>query len=130
VFAINSVDILLLSFGEDDVNPPGKLSERILIEEPLPNKLIQGGMLIVAGMARPSSEQPLLVELTDSAGKVVGYRQAAVTPSEDGSYVPFRVEVPYTVEEPTWVRLSVREDASDQIAGIIYLTSLEVLLSP
>lgn len=130
LLAFNSVDLVLLSFGENDINPAGNLSERILIAEPASNKLIQGGNLVVSGQARPSSDLPLLVELTTSTGKVVGYRQASVTPSADGSYVPFSVEVPYAVTEPTWVRLSVREDSGGRIGGTIYLTSLEVLLSP
>ncbi|MCU0484765.1 MAG: hypothetical protein MUC85_01515 [Anaerolineales bacterium] len=134
LLAFNSVDVILLSFGEDDVNPAGNFLERVLITEPLPNKLIQGGTLVVSGRARLANEQPLLIELTTAKGQVVGYRQAGVSIGESdtpiGDYVSFRAEVPYTVTEPTWVRLSVRMDSDGIISGPIYLTSQEILLSP
>jgi hypothetical protein len=134
LLAFNSVDVILLSFGEDDVNPVGSLLERVLITEPLPNKLIQGGTLVVSGKVHLANNQPLLIELTTAKGQVVGYRQAGVGTGETedpiGDYVPFRVEVPYTVTAPTWVRLSVRMNSDGVINGPIYLTSQEILLSP
>lgn len=134
LLAFNSVDVILLSFGEDDVNPAGSLLERVLITEPLPNKLIQGGTLIVSGKVHLANNQPLLIELTTAKGQVVGYRQAGVDSGEIddpiGDYVPFRAEVPYTVTAPTWVRLSVRMNSDAVINGPIYLTSQEILLSP
>lgn len=134
LLAFNSVDVVLLSFGENDINPAGSLLERVLIIEPLPNKLIQGGTLVVSGQVHPGSSQPLLIELTTARGQVVGYRQAGV-PSGDadtiaGDYSSFRTEIPYAVSEPTWVRLSVRMVSDGPISGLIYLTSQEILLSP
>lgn len=134
LLAFNSVDLVLLSFGENDPNPAGSLLERVLITEPLPNKLIQGGTLIVAGQVHPFNDLPMLIELTTATGQVVGYRLAGITPGEQETssenYVPFRAEVPYTVTEPTWVRLSVRLDSDGRISGPVYLTTQEILLSP
>ncbi len=130
MIAFSSVDLVLLSLGEADLNPPGLLTEPVMIYEPLPNKLIQGGKVFISGVSRLSNEQPLLVELIAANGGVVGYRQAGVTLDPAGGYTPFEVEVPYQVTEPTWVRLTVKELSSGTIAGLVYLTSLEVLLSP
>jgi hypothetical protein len=116
--------------GEADLNPPGPLTESIVIQEPLPSKLIQGGKVFVSGLARVSSDLPLLIELITKDGSVVGYRQAGVTVDPAGAHTPFMIEVPYQVYEPTWVRLTVKEMSSGRIEGIIELTSLEVLLSP
>lgn len=128
--ALTSVDLILLSIGEADLNPPAPLTKPIIIQEPLPNKLIQGGQVFVSGLARLSSDQPLLVELIAANGSVPGYRQAGVTVDPQGGYTPFMVEVPYQVSEPTWVRLTVKEMSSNRIQGAIQVTSLEVLLSP
>lgn len=127
---LTSVDLILLSMGEADLNPPGPLTESIVIQEPLPSKLIQGGKVFVSGLARVSSDLPLLIELITKDGSVVGYRQAGVTVDPAGAHTPFMIEVPYQVYEPTWVRLTVKEMSSGRIEGIIELTSLEVLLSP
>jgi hypothetical protein len=130
MIAFSSVDLILLSLGEADINPPGLLTEPIVIYEPLPNKLIQGGKVFISGFTRLSSDQPLLIELIAANGGIVGYRQAGVTLDSAGGYTPFEVEVPYQVSEPTWVRLTVKEMSSDKIEGLVQLTSLEVLLSP
>lgn len=134
LLAFNSVDLVLLSFGENDINPAGSLLERVLITEPLPNKLIQGGTLIVAGQVHPFNDLPMLIELTTAKGQVVGYRLAGITPGEQETslenYKPFRAEVPYSVTEPTWVRLSVRLDSDGRISGPVYITTQEILLSP
>ena len=130
MIAFSSVDLILLSLGEEDLNPPGSLLAPIVIQEPLPNKLIQGGKVFVSGLTRLSSDQPLLIELITADGSIVGYRQAGVSLDPAGGYMPFEVEVPYQVTEPTWVRLSVKEMSIGKIAGLIQLTSLEVLLSP
>jgi hypothetical protein len=103
-------------------------TEPIVIREPTKNQLIQGGKVIVSGLAKPT-EDFMLVELVTSDGIVVGYRQAFATPAPDGSYVPFAVEVPYQVVAPTWVRLRVSESGT-RITGMEHLSSVEVLLSP
>jgi len=126
--SINSVDLLLLSMGTSDITPPSGRTEPIVIREPTPNQLIQGGKVIVSGLAKPV-EDFLLVELVAADGSVVGYRQVFVTPSPDGSYVPYAVEVPYQVVTPTWVRLRVSESGT-RIAGMENLSSVEVLVSP
>ena len=128
--ALESVGLILLSMGEDDLNPPLDMAEPIVIDEPRPFKLIQGGWVWVSGKARVSSQRPLIIELIDAAGKVVGYRQADVTPLEDGVYSSFGIEVPYEVKGATWVRLSVKEISNSRIEGVLRLASIEIMLSP
>jgi uncharacterized protein YceK len=126
--SVSSVYLLLLSMGETELTPPGDLLEPIDIREPAPNQLIQGGTVIVSGVARPSEEY-MLIELVTSDGTVVGYSQLFITPSPDGAHVPFVINVPYQVSEPTWVRLTISERGT-RINGIETLASVEVLLSP
>jgi hypothetical protein len=126
--SVNSVDLILLSIGQSEITPDNYLTEPIVIRQPSPNQLIQGGTVIISGLVRPS-EDFLLAELISSDGSVVGYRQVYVEPSPDGSYVPYAVEVPYSVTTPTWVRLRISENGV-RIPGIEHLSSVEVLLSP
>jgi hypothetical protein len=126
--SINSVDVILLSMGVSEITPTGLLTEPIVIREPTLNHLIQGGTVIVSGEILPG-EGHLLVELVTYDGVVVGYRDAFVTPSPDGAYVPYAVEVPYNVTTPTWVKLQVSESGV-RIPGVEHLSSVEVLLSP
>jgi hypothetical protein len=126
--SINSVDLILLSMGSSSITPPSPKSEPIVIREPAENQLIQGGKLIVSGIAKPDSGV-MLVDLKAADGTVVGYNEVFVTASPDGSYVPFTVEVPYQVQTPTWVRLQVSQSGT-RITGINHLSSVQVLLSP
>ena len=125
---INSVDLILLSLGPNAITPSNIRSEPIVIREPAKNKLIQGGVVIVSGLAKPT-EDFMLVELVAADGSVAGYRQVFVSPAPDGSYVPWAVEVPYSVTSGTWVRLRVSESGT-RITGMEHLSSVEVYLSP
>jgi hypothetical protein len=133
LMALASVDLLLLSVGEDDLNPPTDLLEPLIIREPLPNTLIMGGKVVVTGLARTSGDQPLLVELINPEGSVVGYRQAVTTlpfdPWATQGYATFRAEVPYSVEGATWVRLAVSA-FEDNLTGATHLSSVLILLGP
>jgi len=126
--SINSVDLLLLSMGASSITPSNIRTEPIVIRQPTKNKLIQGGVVTVSGLAKPT-EDFMLVELVAADGSVVGYRQVFVTPSPDGSYVPYAVEVPYQVKKGTWVRLMINESGT-RITGTERLSSVEVYLSP
>lgn len=125
---VNSVDLILLSLGTSEITPKGDLGEPIIIQEPTPNHLIVGGTVIVSGWVRPS-EDVLLMELVTSDGTVVGYNEAFITPRDDGGYVPFTVEVPYSLEKSIWVRLQVSESGV-RIGGVEHMSSVEVYLSP
>lgn len=130
LMSLASMDVILLSLGESDINQPGDLKEIIVIEEPKANALIQGGEVRVSGEARPVSDKPLVVELQSTDGHIAGINHMVhVDEVVVGSHGKFSVDVPYSVEEPTKVRLVVWE-RGDRIPGIVHLSSLEVMLSP
>jgi hypothetical protein len=127
--ALNSVDLILLSLGEADYNPASADQPVIVIQQPAPKSLIQGGKVVVSGLAQFGPGGALMVQLIDDKGNVVGSHPVEGAPAPDGGYVPFIVEVPYQVSTLTPVRLSVYE-GGDSPATITYLTSEEIMLSP
>ncbi len=128
--ALASVDVLLLSMGSNDLNPAGSLDEQITIKEPAVNTLIQGGSVLVTGLAHMRGKDPLLIEIIATDGTHVGpSRLAPVTPPDEKGYGTFAVGVPYSVSAPTWVLLSVSE-LDSAIPGPISLGTVEILLSP
>jgi len=127
--ALNSVDLILLSLGQPDINPSDALWEDIIIQQPVANTLIQGGTLVVSGLANPDTDRPLHVEILNDKNQVVGQRLAAVDrPVQDG-YGSFAVEVPYQVSGFSSVRVIVYEDG-EQMSPIRHLASVEFLISP
>jgi hypothetical protein len=127
--ALNSVPLILLSVGEADVIPPQDVLAPIILREPTKRTLIQGGKLQVSGLARVSSDKPLLARLITAQGAEVGMRLVDVSePASDG-YRYFSAEVPYKITDPLRALLIVTE-GDEVINDIIHLTSLEVMLSP
>jgi hypothetical protein len=129
LMALNSVNLILLSIGETDVNPPDALLEAILIEQPQVKNLVQGGVVLVRGLALPSEDGRFAAQLVDERGVVVGFRLIALDKPLPSGYAPFAVEVPYTVTALTPVRLSVYRSQAD-ISEHSYLSSLEIFISP
>lgn len=127
--ALNSVPLILLSVGEADIVPPMDVFAPIVIREPTRRTLIQGGKVLVTGMARPGSQNPLMVRLVDEKGREVGMRLAGVEIPQLGSFGPFAVEVPYKIDNPTKVLLTVTEGGSS-FSDPIHISSMEVMLSP
>ena len=127
--ALSSVELVLIASGQADYNPVLSTIAPIVIQQPLPEILIQGGTVIVSGLARPSTSFDLVAELITETGQVVGQRVFDVDDPGSLSHTPFTVEITYTVDEPIWVLLIIRE-RGERIPGITYITSTEVLLSP
>ena len=127
--SVSSVDLILGSDGDQDLNLPPDLLEDIVLESPPENRLIQDGNMRVSGLARVRSSRPLRIEIITSDGKIVGTRQVSVTLSENNSYGTFAIDVPYAISNTQRVRVQVWEPG-DRIPGIVNLSSVEVLLSP
>ncbi len=128
--SLSSVDVVLLADGQADLTPTGDLLENIFIQQPMIKTLVQGDSVLVTGLARTGDDQPLLVELVATDGRILGSRLAGIAPQqEDGGHRLFAAEVPFSVSAPTWVRVTVR-DNSGRLPGPKYVSSVEVLLSP
>jgi hypothetical protein len=127
--ALASQDLILLSLGEADINPPGDLLEPIVIQQPAPKVMIQGGSLMVSGLVRTTSDRSLLIELVATDGRTIGSRLAGIAPEPQGGHRFFAAEVPYTVAAPTWTRVTVSE-RSNGFGGPVQINSVEVLLAP
>ncbi len=124
-----SVDLILLNGGISDPNPPGDFLAPLVIEEPPEETLIEGGQLVVTGLARPAGDQPLKVELIDGRNVIIGERLVAVAEGPAGEHRPFATEITYRVDETTRALLVVRE-RGERIPGTTQLVSIEVILAP
>jgi hypothetical protein len=127
--ASNSVNLILLSSGNEELKGYGDLQNNIVIQQPAENADIQGGTMVISGVARTGSDKPLEIELIDETGRVVGFGTAALVEAKDSDYRVFTAEISYTVNQPTWVRVIVKFNGA-RIPGIAYISSLEVVVRP
>jgi hypothetical protein len=126
---VNSVNLILLQFGDSELNPATALWQVIQIDEPRPQTLIQGGSVFVSGLARPNTDNPLFIELIGQDGQNLGHRLAAVDIRIPGGYGTFAADVPYSVTEVTPALLVIYESGGT-LSEIAHLASVELLLSP
>jgi hypothetical protein len=126
VQALNSVRVLLLSAGNNVINPPGNPSEPVGVFSPLSGATVSGGVLDVKGDVWPFNLNPMIFELLGPDGKSMGLRIVNVS-----SLNPqlFETTIPYTVSEPAAALLTIRQD-DDRMKGLFYVYSQQVLLSP
>ncbi|PWH18390.1 MAG: hypothetical protein DDG59_06355 [Anaerolineae bacterium] len=129
VTAVNSTPLILLSIGESDIIPAVDFRTPILIQQPRPNALIQGKKVIASGLVRSGGDTYLMIQLWDPTGKVLGQRVTNTQPAEELGFSSFNTEVPYTITEPTPALLVVWQGVGS-LSNILYLSSVEVLLSP
>ncbi len=127
--ALSSVDLVLLSVGNDELNPAPPPLEPFVILLPTANQVVSGGDLVISGLARPLNGEPLILELYDNQGNVISSRQVQVDPDPDGSAVPFTTDIPYKVSAQTPVRLIVRQP-DEHVPGDVAISSLTLTLAP
>jgi hypothetical protein len=123
---LNSVHVLLLSSGNNEITPPGNASEPVGVFSPIDEEEISGGVLSVKGDIWPRNLNPVIMELIGPEGRSIGLRIVNVSNIEPQL---FDTTIPYKVLEPTLARLTIRQD-DDRIGGLFYVYSQEVLLNP
>ena len=126
VQALNSVRVILLSSGVSEINPPGNPSEPVGVFSPLDKDAVSGGVLNVKGDVWPFSLKPVVIELISPEGRSIGLR---ILDINNINPQLFNTTIPYKVTEPTYVRLTIRQD-DDRMSGLFYVYSQLVLLNP
>ncbi len=124
--SLNSVRVLLLSSGVNEITPAGNPSEPVGVVEPVGEEAVTGGVLTVRGDVWPFNLQPVIMELIDPDGKPIGLRILTIETIDPQK---FDTTIPYKISEPTLARLTIRQD-DDRMPGLFYVYSQEVLLNP
>ena len=124
--SLNSVHVLLLSSGTNEINPPGNPSEPVGVFSPLLDEPVSGGVLSLKGDVWPFNLNPVILELIGPDNKSMGLR---ILTLNNLNPQLMDTTIPYKVSEPTLARLTIRQD-DDRITGLLYVYSQEVLLNP
>jgi len=130
--AVSSVDLIPLFLGENEINAPFSLLEPYVIWYPRPDVVIKDSIVQVSGLAQPVNTNPMIVELIDEEGQVVSSVQTQLVIPEGGehTHARFEISVPYTVNETTPVRLTLRQESTGRLPGTVALSSVLITLEP
>jgi len=124
--SLNSLRLLLLSSGVNELNPVGDPAEPVVMFKPLVEETVSGGVVNVTVDIWPFNLQPIYLELVNSEGKSMGLRMLTVDKIQPHL---FETTIPYRVAEPTSVRLVVRQD-DDRMPGVFYIYTQVIMLNP
>lgn len=132
--ALNTMPVLLYSVGTNQVNPVGNMEyERVMLEGLRDGDEVSGGVLELKGRFWPFNEQPVVVELIPETKLPLTSRILRFTGIETQS---FETSLPYSVSEPTKVRLTFRQDnplltvMDAELINYMYVFSMELILNP
>ncbi|MCE1255056.1 MAG: hypothetical protein LWX83_16100 [Anaerolineae bacterium] len=129
--SLTSVDLLLLSLGRDEIYAPVSLLEPYIIYYPEENDVIKGGLLLVNGAVQPVNQNPIIFDLVNETGRVLGSTRISAPQVEEGqTHAAFSAAVPYQVSGLTDARLIMRQESAGRISGNVAITSLLVKLQP
>lgn len=129
VTSVSSVNLILLSQGGSEVNPPGDTLASIYIQAPRYMEIITGGECNAVGYARRASDQTLTAELITDDGRILASSPVEIDPFYPGKHAHFTVKLPYEVNGTTFALLIIREPG-DRIPGDQALSSTRVVLTP
>ena len=124
--SLNSVHVLLLSSGTNEITPSGNPSEPIGVVSPPLDEAVSGGVLSVKGDVWPFNLNPMILELVGPNKQSIGLR---ILTLNNLNPQLMDTTIPYKVSEPTLARLTIRQE-DDRINGLFYVYSQEVLLNP
>jgi hypothetical protein len=128
---LSSVDLVLLSLGENAINLLPDQQEPFLIRAPHPGSTINGGIVHLVGLVRPASSRPLIIEMTDEKRNLIGSAEILISfPQSPLSHTPFEIDIPYVIKQEKTVRLSLRQESDQRIPGNVSIYSFLLNLQP
>jgi hypothetical protein len=121
--------VVFLSVGPPRVYTNLTTTEKIAIFSPREDRRVSGGMATVSGGALLDEDLPLLVQVLDRAGEVVGSTEVVVQAPALGELGTFEALVAYTVPYAQYGRIAVTEHGLYPPA-VRHYTSVRVYLEP
>jgi hypothetical protein len=125
----NTIGITLLSESTEKIYPGLHGSEQLSIFSPHEEAIVEGGTVHVEGAGWVDHEGPIIVQVLDHSGKVLGSAETEIDTPVKGHITPFSVDVKYQVAYPQWARIGVAEP-HPVINGPSHYASVEVWLRP
>lgn len=121
--------VVFLAVGEPRVHTNLTVTEKLTIFSPREDRVVRGGVASVRGGAWVDEDLPLLIEVLDRAGQVVGSVEVPLLAPVVGELGTFEAEVPYTIPHAQYGRIAVIERGLHPPA-VRHVTSLRVWLEP
>jgi len=127
--SLNSLDLTLLSEGEQLITPAAEADYGIQILSPQQGDQISGGSITITGQASSQPGRPLIVQLITREGRVLSFGEVYSHFEQDSELGTFETKLSYAVKGATWVQVAITEN-DPQIPSPVHFNAIEVLLIP
>jgi hypothetical protein len=124
------VPVILLQIGKSELENPGFTKQPVVLKAPVAGGFAKKGSLHIEGMIHLYNSNPIIVELFSQTGGIVANKAVYVTKSEGVDFVPFALDVPYSVTKRTPVRFTIRQASNVSSSVDIFLYSQLIFLDP
>ena len=124
------VPVTLLQIGKSEIENAQFNKEAVVLKSPVAGGFYKNGNLHIEGMIHLYNGNPIIVELFTQTGGIVANKALYVKGSEGVDFVPFSLDLPYTVSKRTPVRVTIRQASELSPNADISLFSQLVFLDP
>jgi hypothetical protein len=128
--AQESVPVILLQVGENEIENPIFFTQPVVLSSPVNGGFAKNGSLHIEGQVRLINENPIILELISQTGGVVASKAIMVKSIAGQDYVSFATDLDYAVSQRTSVRLIIRQPATLIFNVDAWLYSLVLFLDP
>lgn len=126
---IHSRPVVFLSVGPPRIFTDPDAPEKLTIFSPREDRRVSGGVAEVRGAAWIDEDFPLLIEVLDRSGNVVGSAEVEVEAPVLGELGTFEARVPFTIPRAQYGRIAIIE-RSEHPPAVRHYTSIRVYLEP
>lgn len=125
----NTIRLTLLTQGAEKIYPALHGPEQLAIFSPRENRIVEGGTVLVSGAGWVDFGGPIIVQILDRDGNVLGSTETVIDSPAEGHVGLFSAEIEYRIPHSQWVRIAVAEP-HPVIDGPSHYASVEVWLRP
>lgn len=129
--AQTSVQLLLLQIGDSDIEPSGFDRQPFVLDTPVYLSLAKNGLVHVQGFVHAIGGGPIAADLVTQSGGIIDSEVITLPEhSDDQDFVPFTMDIPYSVSMRTPVRLILRQMDEGHSSIDVSLWSVAIYLDP
>ncbi len=129
--AQTSIRLLLLQIGDSDIEPSGFDRQPFLLDTPVYLSLAKNGLVHVQGFVHAIGNGPIAADLVTQSGGIIDSEVITLPEnSDDQDFVPFTMDIPYSVAQRTPVRLTLRQMDERHSSVDVSLYSVVIYLDP
>ena len=126
---IHARPVVFLGVGPAHIFTDPGAPEKLTLFSPREDRRVSGGVADVRGAAWVDEDVPLLIEVLDRSGNVVGSAEATVQAPVLGELGTFQARVEFTIPRAQYGRIAVIE-RGEHPPAVRHYTSIRVYLEP